>query len=48
MYMSYITKHDGQLAQWTASNDLRQTFIPIYYYNRISKFKLIELLKVRK
>ena len=27
------------------SNDLRQTFIPGYYYSRISMFKLMELLK---
>ena len=26
-------------------NNLRNTFIPTYYYNRISMFKLIELLK---
>ena len=34
-----------RLLKCSCLNDLRQTFIPIYYYNRIGMFKLIELLK---
>ena len=43
--VNYIDEELHLLLKCPCLNNLRQTFIPRYYYNRISMFKLIELLK---